>query len=75
MVNVFQDKTPRKDLVISSIFSFEDTQKNRPESKGIIVMNDSSIKVSEEINDAINQYNIIPVQWSSIANYYDLLAA
>lgn len=67
--------TPRKDLVISSLFSFEDTQKNRPESKGIIIMNDKTIKISEEINDAVNQYNIMPIPWTNINNYVDELAA
>lgn len=67
--------TPRKDLVISSLFSFEDTQKNRPDSTGIIIMNDKTNKVSEEIIEAVSQYNIIPISWSNIYNYIDELAA
>lgn len=67
--------TPRKDLVISSLFSFEDTQKNRPESKGIIIMNDKSIKVSEEINEAVNQYGIEPIPYSSLIDYLEKLVA
>jgi hypothetical protein len=67
--------TPSKDLVISSLFSFEDTQKNRPESKGIIIINDKSVKVSEEINEAVKQYNIEPIPFTTIENYLSELAA
>jgi hypothetical protein len=67
--------TPRKDLVISSLFSFEDTRKNRPESTGLIILNDKSAKVSDEIIEAVKQYSIEPIEFSQIFNYKDNLAA
>ena len=67
--------TPRKDLVQTLIFSFEDTQSNRMDSSGIVLINDKNIKVSDEIKDALNHYNILPIQWSNIDNYKEKLVA
>lgn len=67
--------TPRKDLVFSMLFSFEDTQLLRKESKGIVIINDKVSKISDEIIDALNEYNIEPVPWANIDKYIGNFAA
>lgn len=65
--------TPRKDLALSQIFTFEDTQLNRPESTGIVIINDSTQNVSDDLIGAFEQYDITPIKWSEKENYLEKL--
>lgn len=66
---------PSKDHLFSSLFSFEDTQKNRQDTDGILIINDKKNKISPEIISAIQEYDISSIPFSQINKYKDILAA
>ena len=67
--------TPRKDIISQLIFSFEDTQSNRPESKGIVIINDKLNKINNEIVIALSEYQIESFPYSERENFIGKLAA
>ncbi len=67
--------TPRKDIISSLLFSFEDTKFVRPDSEGIVLLNDTSAKVSDDITQALKEYNLKGILWSKREESIDLLAA
>jgi hypothetical protein len=67
--------TPRKDIIFSMLFSFEDTQLVRKESQGIVIINDKGAKIHDDISDALIEYRIEPIPWTNIDNFRDKFAA
>jgi len=66
--------SPRKQNIITHLFSFEDTQIAR-DNEGIIVMNDLETPISAEISDALVNYNIFEFSWSKREEYKYKLTA
>lgn len=67
--------TPRKDIISSLLFSFEDTKSIRPESEGIVLLNDTTIKLNEDILQALKEYNLKGIAWSKRKEFLPQLAA
>lgn len=67
--------TPRKDTILSLLFSFEDTKLTRPESQGMVIMNDSNNQISEEVNHALEEYKLEGIRWSIRNQYIEKFAA
>lgn len=67
--------SPRKDIISSLLFSFEDTKSIRPESEGIVLLNDSTSKINEDILQALKEYKLTGIVWSKIKEYLPNLAA
>ncbi len=55
---------PRKDIVQSSIWMLEDTKLNRPNTQGLIILNNSVGEVATDIYSALEQYNIPYLNWT-----------
>jgi hypothetical protein len=55
--------TPRKDRIESVMWMLEDTRLVRPETEGLLILNDES-EVSSEIHRALEEYNISYFEWS-----------
>ncbi|MFP4293687.1 MAG: DUF1828 domain-containing protein [Bacteroidota bacterium] len=55
--------TPRKDRVESVMWMLEDTRLVRPETEGLLILNDES-EISSEIQRALEEYNISYFEWS-----------
>lgn len=55
---------PRKDRIESVIWMLEDTRIVRPETEGLLILNDEQSEISVEIRQALNQYNIPYFGWS-----------
>lgn len=55
--------TPRKDRIESVMWMLEDTRLVRPETEGLLILNDES-EVSSEIQRALEEYNISYFEWS-----------
>ena len=66
---------PRKDIVGSSLWMLEDTKQNRPNTQGLIILNDTLIDVSSDIYSALDQYNIPFLKWSERNNHLSQLKA
>jgi|ERR1035438_1556729 hypothetical protein len=66
---------PRKDIISSLLFSFEDIKSIRPESEGIVILNDTSAKMSEDILKALKEYNLKAISWSKRKESLPLFAA
>lgn len=67
--------TPKKDIVSSLLFSFEDTKSIRPDSEGIILLNDTTIRLSEEILTALKEYGLLSIPWSKRESFVEALRA
>lgn len=67
--------SPRKDIVGSSLWMFADTKQNRPNTQGLIILNDSVGEVATDIYSALNEYNIPYFKWSERNNYLPKLKA
>jgi hypothetical protein len=66
--------SPRKDVISSLLFSFEDTKSVRPESQGIMILNDTVTIVSQDIFQALNEYDLKAIPWSKKEQYLNILA-
>ena len=55
--------TPRKDKIESVMWMLEDTRLVRPETEGLLILNDES-DISSEIQRALREYNISYFEWS-----------
>ena len=61
--------SPRKDIVGSSLWMLEDTKQNRPNTQGLIILNDSIMDISTDIYSALDQCNIPHLNWSERNNH------
>lgn len=59
---------PRKDQINSVMWAFEDTKQSRPETKGLVIINDAN-EVSSEVQQALEEYNISYFPWSKRFEY------
>ncbi len=55
---------PRKDNIGNVIWAFEDTRNARPETNGLVILNDTNNDVQLEISQALNQYGLRHINWS-----------
>ena len=55
---------PRQDLLEHAIWTYEDTRKIRPDSRGVVILNDESKKVGDEMLSALSTYELIGIRWS-----------
>lgn len=67
--------TPRTDTVSSILWAYEDTSARRPNSEGIVIMNDNNRKVDPGISEALDKYGLKGMKWSQKDQYLDYLAA
>ncbi len=63
---------PRKDKISSVMWMIEDTKLVRPETDGIIIINDEN-DIPNDIHQALKEYNIPYFAWSDRANNIDRL--
>ncbi|UII27688.1 DUF1828 domain-containing protein [Fulvivirga maritima] len=56
--------TPRKDRIESVMWMLEDTRLVRPETEGLLILNDES-EISSEVQRALEEYNIKYFEWSN----------
>lgn len=54
---------PRKDTIGGVIWSFEDTRNARPNTDGLVILNDTS-DIPSDISEALNQYGLPYINWS-----------
>jgi len=67
---------PSRDTAQAMAFSWIDTREVRPpESRAYAIMNDSEHPISESVLDAMRNYNVRPVLWSSREQAREELAA
>lgn len=55
--------TPRKDRIESVMWMLEDTRLVRPDTEGLLILNDER-EISSEIRRALGEYNITYFEWS-----------
>ncbi|MBL3655081.1 DUF1828 domain-containing protein [Fulvivirga sediminis] len=55
--------TPRKDRIESVMWMLEDTRLVRPETEGLLILNDEN-EISSEVQRALEEYNIKYFEWS-----------
>ncbi len=67
---------PNKDNTTSTIFSWNDvTATRKPDSKLLVMLNDSDDKINDELINAYMHYDILPIPWSHKDNYTNELTA
>ncbi|MCM1322484.1 MAG: DUF1829 domain-containing protein [Bacteroides sp.] len=67
---------PTKEGIQNIVFKWFDTKENRPEkSRLLAIINDGEKGISQQIRDALENYDIQPIVWSRRNDYKDLLAA
>jgi len=67
--------TPRKDQVMSAIFSFSDVSAIREDAiKPIVIYNDENSALSSESSKALNEYGITNYKWSQKEEILEALA-
>jgi hypothetical protein len=67
---------PNRENTTSTIFSWNDILAVRTsKSKLLVLLNDSEIKINNEIINAYQQYEILPIPWSKKYNYLEELTA
>lgn len=64
--------TARKDKIGSLMWMIEDTRLVRPETEGLIIINDEN-EISNDIHQALKEYQIPYFAWSNRINYLDKL--
>lgn len=68
--------SPNRDKAQSVAFAWLDTKEVRkPDSQAFALLNDSDIKISSNVIDALQNYDVIPVLWSKRSLVLDKLAA
>lgn len=67
---------PNKDSAVSMIMAWTDTQDQRPpDSKAIAILNDNEQSVPATVIDALNEYAILGITWSTRNKTLETLAA
>lgn len=66
--------SPRKDLINGVLWSFEDTRNARPETDGLVIINDSN-DLPPDVTQALEEYNIPFLPWSKRLNNLSRLRA
>lgn len=68
--------SPKKISVSELVFKWEDTRETRPvESQMFAILNDSQVKISGTIIDALNRYNVNTILWTEHEKKEELLIA
>lgn len=65
---------PKKDNIGSALWMLEDTRLIRPETVGMVILNDEQ-EVSTEVYKALKEYDIPYMKWSSRSNPANILLA
>ncbi len=67
--------SPSRDSATSLIFAWTDSKETRPpESHAYAVLNDSEEPISQEVLEALQQYEITPIRWTQRNDYVPELA-
>lgn len=65
---------PRKDIVGSTLWMLEDTKLSRPNTQGLVILNDYA-DISTDIYSAFDEYGITYLNWSNRNSYVDKFRA